>query len=825
LKPFVHIHILAFLLVYAACGDSVPTALDATSDIASADQTSDQTSPAPKVCDPAINPGQVTLHRLNRAEYNNTVRDLMGDESQPAIDFPADDHGHGYDNNANVLAVSPLLIEKYDRAAEQLVDAALELPNDQPVESAFEAQFLEATTGGGGTGFWNLWSNGEVLAPIEITKAGTYIFSTVVSGQQAGPDLVQIELRINSVPFAAFEVAAYPETPTIYTASTYLEPGNYEYGVAFINDYYMPDQDEDRNLLVYTLSMNGPFPDNPVAVHFEAEDMEGAQEETLDQGLVRLGIGETLTHTFHAPTEGTYLARLRAGINASGSSVTGLIRVDDNVFWSGEVISPAEAATVIEESGQLSAGTHTLSVSVDSDNADAEIWVDWAYISGNLHVPEPTPSDERAQIMLCSPDEGQDLECARTIFEAFADRAWRRPVTDEELDRLVQFVTLALEEVADFETGIRLGLQAILLSPHFLYRVELDPIEAGTTTHPLNDYELASRLSYFLWSSMPDEELLALAQAQQLQDPQVIETQVRRMIADPKARSLTDNFAGQWLYTRKLADVFRDSVLFPEFNDDLSASMRTETELFFEWFLSENHNVLNMLDANFTFMDSRLSEFYDIPLSGDGSNFETVTTDGSVRNGLLTQGTLLTVTSHTFRTSPVKRGKWVLSQLMCQEPPAPPPGVESLPEPDETVKTLRERLELHRTDPVCAACHLMMDPIGLGMENFDAIGAWRDTDHGEPIDASGVLPGELYFDGVPELAQIIKADPATARCITRHMFVYALGRGETALDSCGLDDITDAWAKQDYGLGDLMVFIAQHELFRTRQAESTEGVQ
>ena len=825
-KSLVYLPIVALVLLYVGCSNSVPaditTADVVSTDQASEDQTSDQGTSPPGACNTTVNPGRVTIHRLNRAEYNNTVRDLMGDETQPAQDFPTDDHGHGYDNNANVLALSPLLIEKYERAAEQLVDAALALPNEQPVESSFQAQFLEATTGGAGNGYWNLWSNGELYVPFEITTAGTYLFSAQVAGQQAGPDLVQIELRTNTVPFASFAVAATPETPTTYTASTHLEPGNYEFGVAFTNDYYMPDQGEDRNLLVYTLGMHGPFPGNPVAIHIEAEGMEGAGE--ADQGLVRVGVGESLQHTYQAPSDGTYKTRLRAGVDAN-APVTASILIDDAVFWSGEIVSPADAATVIEHTGSLSAGQHSVSISIDSSDSEAELWVDWMYIVGDIHVPETVPSPERAKIMVCSPDETDALECARTIFEGFAKRAWRRPVTDEELDRMVGFVELAFAEDADFETGIGLGLQAILLSPHFLFRVELDPLEAGTSAHPLNDYEMASRLSYFLWSSMPDEELFSLAEYQQLQDDQVIESQVRRMLADPKARALTDNFAGQWLYTRKLSDVFRDSVLFPDFDDDLSDSMRTETELFFEWFLSENHNVLNMLDADFTFMDSRLSEFYDIPLSGDGSSFETVSTDGTVRSGLLTQGSILTVTSHTFRTSPVKRGKWVLSQLMCQEPPAPPPGVEALPEPDESVKTLRERLELHRTDPVCASCHMMMDPIGLGMENFDAIGAWRDTDHGEIIDATGVLPGDLAFDGVPELAQIIKADPATARCITEHMFVYALGRGETAQDSCGLDEITDTWSKQGYGLADLMVLIAQHELFRTRQAENTEGVE
>jgi hypothetical protein len=484
----------------------------------------------------------------------------------------------------------------------------------------------------------------------------------------------------------------------------------------------------------------------------------------------------------------------------------------------------------------------------------------------------PLPPSHR-RIIFCQPTSpAQRDACARRIIAAFAPRAYRRPVALAEVDRLLRCAHTAWQDGGSFERGIQLAMEAALVSPNFLFRVETDKNpevrdegrgmrgagrdegrgmrdeEKRVPSHPasliphpsppssliphpsslVGQYEMASRLSYFLWSSMPDEELFSLAAKGRLQDPQVLAAQVKRMLKDPRARALADNFAGQWLELRKLGIVFPNPRQFPMFNKTLREAMRTETEMFFEAVVKEDRSVLDFLDGRFTFVNGPLAQLYAIP-GVTGDRFRRVILTGNERRGILTQASILTVTSNPTRTSPVKRGKWVLEQFLGTPPPPPPPGVPPLPDGrrGRLLGTLRQQMEQHRKDPMCAACHQKMDPIGFGLENFDAIGRWRTQDGTYPIDASGVLPGGQKFNGPVELIGILKSKQTQfVRCLTEKMLTYALGRGLEPYDHCNVDQIVRNVARHDSHFSALVTEVVQSNPFRKRrgnaEAQSTE---
>lgn len=654
--------------------------------------------PDPRDCS-RIDPGRPSLHRLNRAEYDNTVRDLLDDDTGPAADFPADDHGFGFDNIADVLAMSPLLFEKYQISAENLVTATLARPFEGPMGRRFEAEITGSEQGAAFRDWgWNLYVNGEITATFRVDTAGEYEVAARAFGQQAGAEPARMELRIDGNVVQTFDVRAVEAGPEIYRVRRQLAAGAHTLTAAFINDFYMPENpegDRDRNLVVDWIEYSGPH-------DFTAEDPE-----------------------------------------------------------------------------------------------------------------------RRARVMVCDPAASSREDCARQIFAAFGQRAWRRPLTAPELDRLVRLAGVAWAEEDPFDTGIALGLEAMLSSPHFVYRVELDPQPESLTPHPLTGHELASRLSYFLWSSMPDQELFTLAAQDRLSDPEVLAAQVRRMLQDEKAEALVENFGGQWLYVRGLDDVNPDYAFFPTWDDELSSAMRGETSEFFRTFLREDRSALSMFDADFTFLNDRLAAHYGLPAPGSDALVR-VSLTGDQRGGLLTQGSILTVTSHPRRTSPVRRGKWVLEQLLCSSPPPPPPGVEGFPEEVDPTASLRERFEAHRSQETCRGCHESMDAIGFSLENFDAIGAWRTDDSGFDIDARGVLPDGRAFEGPRELAQVIKADPKLPACMVEKAFIYSLGRGPTAHDRCTLEAIEQAFATGGHTFESLFVGVATSKAFTERRGEPVQ---
>ncbi|MGC8639141.1 MAG: DUF1592 domain-containing protein [Isosphaeraceae bacterium] len=461
--------------------------------------------------------------------------------------------------------------------------------------------------------------------------------------------------------------------------------------------------------------------------------------------------------------------------------------------------------------------------------AAAESIAEHAIMTGPLHVPgNSLPASHRRIIFRTPRNSGEYQECAAEVMRKFLTRAYRRPVTGGEVAKLLRLVDLVVENGGSFEQGIQLAVQAVLTSPQFLFRVELNRGRRKTRGSkgkadglgvPLNDYEVASRLSYFLWSSMPDDELFSLAAAGKLHDEEVLTRQVRRMIRDPKASALVENFADQWLQLRILKSTSPDKALFPAFDEPLREAMRQESAEFFAAVMHENKSILDFIDCDYTYLNERLAKHYGVP-GVRGNTFRKVRLSGGQRGGLITQASVLTVTSNATRTSPVKRGKWVLEQILGTPPPPPPPNVPLLAEDKKAVLsgTLRQRMVQHRANPSCANCHSRLDPPGFGLENYDAIGAWRDKDGTFPIDATGKLPSGESFRGPAELKAILKTrEREFTRCLTEKLLTYALGRGLEDFDACTIDKIVEAVAAGQYRFDRLLREIVKSDPFLKRR--------
>jgi hypothetical protein len=644
-------------------------------------------------------PGAVTLRRLNRTEYNNTIRDLVGLSFHPADDFPADDVGYGFDNIGDVLSVSPVLLERYLVAAERIVGEALREP------SSSSRRFLAAEMHPSPKpedlvdGFRRLAIGGQVdSGPFDVRGAGDYILRLRAYGAE-GPSSLRLVLRLDSKDIRGFDVRVTQARPQAYEARARLDAGSHT--VAIVHDGKNTDPKQTgRDLFVQVVEVEGPI---------------GRETE--------------------APLE-----------------------------------------------------------------------------------PPVTPGVFQ-RLMICRPGPqlSQD-DCARKILGAFARRAYRRPVAAEEIERLVGLVRRCEQNGESFDKGIRLALEAVLVSPNFLFRIERDPDSASAgTPHPISEYELATRLSYFLWSSMPDEELFTLADRGALR--QNLEAQVRRMLHDGKARALAENFAPQWLETRNLRALTPDRSLFPRFNDGLRAAMMREVELFFGAIVDEDRPILDLLDADFTFVNEPLAAHYGIR-DVKGPELRRVRLEDGQRGGVLTLGAVLTVTSNPTRTSPVKRGKWILENLFNAPPPPPPPNAGELKEEKGAVQlaSLRQRMELHRSKPECAGCHARLDPLGFGLENFDAIGAWRTRDGKLPVDPSGTLPGGETFQGPAELKKILRdRSEAFGRCLAEKLLTYALGRGLEATDRRAVDEMVQALARDRYRFSTLVLELVKSEPFQLRR--------
>ena len=429
----------------------------------------------------------------------------------------------------------------------------------------------------------------------------------------------------------------------------------------------------------------------------------------------------------------------------------------------------------------------------------------------------------RTQVFTCQPSSREDeVECGTSIIRRLARKAYRRPLTSDDVASLRAFFEEG-RHASGFEAGVQRALQAVLVSPKFLFRAEVDPPALPPdSVYRISDLELASRLSFFLWSSIPDDELVSVAARGQLSDPGTLERQVRRLLADERASALTENFFSQWLQLRSLQTVEPNETIFPNFDYSLREAFRRETELFLHSIVSEDRSILKLLTADYTFVNERLAKHYGIS-TVQGSHFRRVTlADGSSRKGLLGHGSVLTITSHATGTSPVKRGKWVLDNLLGTPPPPPPPNVPPLAESRSTGKvlTMRERMSEHRTNPVCASCHSTIDPIGFALENFDAVGRYRSVDGAAaaPIDASGRLPDGEEFDGVDEFRQKLLARPKLfVSTVTEKLLTYALGRGVESFDMPAIRKVVRDAERADYSMSALIFGIVRSVPFQMRR--------
>ncbi len=658
------------------------------------------------------NPGAPAIHRLNRLEYGNTIRDLLGLQVDVNTLLPGDDSGYGFDNIADVLSVSPVLLEKYMSAARKIARTGVGVMDTPADEAEFLVPFgtptdvrvsedLPLGSRGGYAVHYNFPVDGEYIIRITMNNGG----------DRGG----KVDTRLP------------------------LKAGPQVIGVSYGKESPMPE------------TTGGPG---------------------------RGGAGG-------------------AGAGPGGAPQKLDLRLDDMRV---KMLDPPPGG-----------GRNVFAISV----------------IGPYNPTGPGNSPSRKRIFVCTPTApAQEEPCARQILTNLARHGYRRAVTSADVSPLMGFYQRARQSgsgvSASFDKGIEAALRAMLVSPNFLFREERDPEGAKPgSTYRLNDYELASRLSYFLWSSMPDDELLDLAQKGRLKDPATLDQQVRRMMADNKASSLVTNFAGQWLFLRNVESDKKDKDAFPEYDQNLRNAFKTETEMFFGSVLNNDGSVLDLLRANYTFLNERLAKHYGVP-DVYGPAFRKVELADESRHGLLGQGSLLTVTSYPNRTSVVQRGKWILENLLGAPPPPPPPDVPALkPHGSEGNMTLRQAMEQHRANPTCAVCHSRMDPIGFALENYNGIGKWRVIDDtGAKIDSSGTLPGGATFNGPAGLTKLLLSEKKTdfVTTFSRKLMTYALGRGVEAYDEPVVRGIARDAAKDDYRMSSIVMGIVHSAPFQMRRA-------
>jgi hypothetical protein len=672
------------------------------------------------------------FHRLNRAEYANAIRDLLALDVDVGSLLPPDDSAYGFDNIADALGVSPILLERYLGAADRVSALAV---GDRQVSSGSETFRVRQDL-----------SQDQHIEGLPLgTVGGTLIHYTFPLDAEYE---LQVKLfRTNSSVMRGLEYPQQLEI-TIDGARVFLAT--------------VGGGDDFKTLLKDTTA-GGDAVDARLKVRVPVK--AGAREVSV-AFLYRSAVADTrMLQPFLRSSVDTY-------------DFTGRPHVD--------------TVTILGPFNDRGAGD--------------------------------TPS--RRKIFSCRPSgAGDERACAKQIIRRLARDAFRRSVNELDLQPLLEFYDAERRE-GTFEAGVQTALRRILASPMFVFRFERDPVNVppGTVYH-ISEFELASQLSFFLWSSIPDPELLALASENRLHDPTVRERQVHRMLADPRSKALVSNFAGQWLQLRNLRSIVPNSETFSDFDDNLRQALQSETELFFESIMREDRNVLDLMTADYTFVNERLAKHYGIP-NVYGSQMRRVTLIDDARKGLLGKGGILMVTSHSDRTSPVLRGKWILENLVGTPPPAPPPGVPPFPENTGGQRPLsvRDRMERHRTSPACASCHKVMDPLGFALENFDAVGKWRTQDEDQPINASGQLTDGTEVDGAVSLRQaVLKRPEVFVSTLTEKLLTYALARGLTYRDMPAVRAIVREASSHDYKFSSLVLGITASAPFQLRQKAPAES--
>jgi hypothetical protein len=681
------------------------------------------------------NPGLKSLHRLNRTEYGNAVRDLLALEINPAALLPNDSEAYGFDNIADVLGTDPSLMDRYLSAAWKVTSAAI---GDVSMTAAVSTYRVPPDR-----------SQGDHVEGLPFGTRGGMLVSHYFPVD--GEYVIRPKLWRNTV-----DVVRGTETPHDLEVSI----------------------DGARVALTH---FGGPDEER------EAQMFPGQTADAIDRRL-----------------------ELRLPVKAGRHDV-GVTFAKKSSASRQEVLQPFQRE---KHDARMDVGIPEL---------------DQVVVEGPVEIAGPGSSPSRERIFSCYPQSDADAApCAQKILTTLARRAFRRPITDEERERLVGLYTRERDKGRDFEAGVQTGLAYVLVSPQFLFRVEQDPKAAARgSLYRISDLELASRLSFFLWSSLPDDELIDTALAGSLSKPAVLEKQVRRMLADERAGTLAQDFAGQWLYLRNLRASTPDMYVFPDFDDNLRQSAIRETELLFETVIREDRPLPELLSADYTFLNERLAKHYGVP-GVYGDQFRRVTVTDERRKGLLGQASILTLSSYPNRTSPVNRGAYVLKNILGTPPPDPPPDVPALPELTGEKLSMRQRMERHRAAPACAGCHQLMDPIGLVLESYDGIGRWRTEDMGQPVDQNGGMVHVLRDFGpikTPvDLRNAILSQPDRfVRTATEKLMTYALGRGLTANDMPTARSIVRTAAKEDYKFSALVLGIVTSEPFQMRVAGTDTG--
>jgi cytochrome c5 len=715
------------------------------------------------------NPGRTEpFHRLNRAEYQNAIRDLLGLEVDATTWLPTDEISYGFDNIAGVLKLSPLLTERYLNAAQKVSRLALGRPAppsgdlyrvpDQ-LDQDVRLEGMPPGTRGG--------KRVDYFAP----RDGTYVLKARL-GRGIDSDIPhfigeqQLEISVDGEQVKVFTVPATPAADLNIERQVFKAPGAAKAPARRTEQAADADPNDGK------------------------EDVM-ARNRIDDKWVVQVPL-----------TAGVH--EVRATFIMKTSAVSEGFR---KPFLKPYIGRGTEDARETREGAAL---------------RELEIM-------GPLDPGAANTSESYRRVFVCRPSKVADeAGCAKTILSTVARRAYRRPVTDADLKVLLAFYNQG-RAAGDFDAGIELALQRVLVSPSFLFRTEFAPSSPPSSptsgSYRISDIELASRLSFFLWSSIPDDELLDLAVQGKLHEPAVLERQAKRMLADPRSAAFTVNFAGQWLSLRRLQDIVPDPFLFPDYGDTLAQAFQREAELFFDSIVREDRPTLELLTANYTFVNERLALHYGIP-NIKGVNFRRVAlAEDSPRRGLLGKGAILTVTALPNRTSPVVRGKWVLQNVLGAPPPDPPPNVPSLQENGNQVtkvKTIRERLEQHRANPVCSSCHKLMDPIGFALESFDAVGHFRTYDENfEPIDNSGVFADGTKITGLADLRQVLVNHKSQFLAnMTGTLLTYALGRGVEYYDQPAVRAILRDAAPQNYRFSSLVLGIVKSTPFQMRRSDS-----
>jgi mono/diheme cytochrome c family protein len=714
-------------------------------------------------------PGRVTARRLNRAEYNNTVRDLLGVDIEPANDFPQDDSAHGFDNIADALSLSPPLMEKYMAAAEKIARLAVFGPDLKPQTFRIE--------------------------PVR-------------------PRRLEINpVKLEQPPF--YTMHDYDVTGISHPGSYHLThrfPATGEYLFRVRADGAKPPGSEPQMLDFYI--------DGKIVKSFQVVRKLTATNESLPVFMeVRLNVTAGQHQLIAA------FPRLFEGLPLSFNGPNPSKLPQPPAPDPARIFPPLPANSTPEQIKQREAAIERFKNRKPTFDgmaiAELEINGPFDYVKG------PSAESQR-KIYTCGHHSGEHQPiCTRKIVSDLAHRAFRRPVEAAEVDGLTAIVTNAQQRGRSFEQALSLAVQTILVSPDFLFRIEKDRNPQGVTaSYQISPHELASRLSYFLWSSMPDDELLRSADSGSLHNPAVLTAQVRRMLKDAKASALVENFVGQWLEIRRLESVQPDRDRFPDFDDYLRASMLKETEQFFQNIIQADGSILDLIGGKYTFLNERLARHYGIK-SVTGAEFRKVDLTGTARTGVLTQASVLTVSSYGNRTSPVLRGKYILENLLNTPPPPAPANVPPLDEASVGSKaSLRQQLEQHRASPVCASCHARMDPLGFSLENFDAVGAWRSQDGKFPIDPSGTLPDGRAFKNAEELIGILKTQQgAFTEALTEKLLTYGLGRGVERHDRTTVKKIATNVAANQYRFSSLVLEIVKSLPFQRRTEEKQTGQQ